>query len=166
MQWIWLEASTVKGIPSNDLLQTTQVKQPGWYGFPVARRIRSRIGFVHTQHFSSVFCKLRKIRRQIQVEKINNLPNSNFHNMVSIQEHKMAFLVVLIDKQRSKSIQYERLVPLQYSHYLLLKLYHHILNRYLRNTNIIYHSKSNFVRLWSYQRIHDHCFYPLTVLVD
>lgn len=51
----WLEASTVNGMPSSDFLQTTQVKQVGWYGFPVARRIRSRMGFSQTEHFSSVF---------------------------------------------------------------------------------------------------------------
>ena len=36
MQCIWLVASTVKGIPSSDLPQTTHVKQSGWYGLPVA----------------------------------------------------------------------------------------------------------------------------------
>lgn len=30
IQWIWFEASTVKGMPSSDLLQTTQVKHCGW----------------------------------------------------------------------------------------------------------------------------------------
>ena len=37
IQWIWLVASTVNGIPSRLFPQTTQVKQAGWYGFPVAR---------------------------------------------------------------------------------------------------------------------------------
>lgn len=30
MQWIWLVASTVKGMPSRPRWHTTQVKQPGW----------------------------------------------------------------------------------------------------------------------------------------
>ena len=38
MQWIWLVASTVNGIPSKLFPHTTQVKQAGWYGFPVALR--------------------------------------------------------------------------------------------------------------------------------
>lgn len=30
MQWIWLVASTVKGMPSRPRWHTTQVKQLGW----------------------------------------------------------------------------------------------------------------------------------------
>ena len=39
IQWIWFVASTVKGTPSRLLPHTTHVKQAGWYGLPVARRI-------------------------------------------------------------------------------------------------------------------------------
>lgn len=69
MQWIWLTASTVKGIPSKLLPQTTHVKHWGWYGFPVALRIRSRIGFMHTEHFSRVFCKILKMIVEARREK-------------------------------------------------------------------------------------------------
>lgn len=55
-QWIRLCASTVKGMPSRHLPQTTQHKHLAWYGLPVALRIRSTIGFMHTEHFSSVSC--------------------------------------------------------------------------------------------------------------
>uniref|UniRef100_A0A8W7PJ87 Uncharacterized protein n=1 Tax=Anopheles coluzzii TaxID=1518534 RepID=A0A8W7PJ87_ANOCL len=55
IQCIWLVASTVNGMPSSDLPHTMQVKHCGWYGLPVARSIRSRIGFRQTEHFSSVF---------------------------------------------------------------------------------------------------------------
>ena len=57
IQWTWLVASTVNGIPSNDFSQTTHVKQLGWYGLPVARNIRSKIGFSHIEHFSNEFLK-------------------------------------------------------------------------------------------------------------
>ena len=59
MQWIRLDASTVNGIPSRHTLQTTHVKHCGWYGLPVALRIRSRIGSAHTQHFSKLFYNAR-----------------------------------------------------------------------------------------------------------
>lgn len=46
MQWIWLVASTVNGIPSRLLPHTTQVKQAGWYGFPVARSNCKHVKFI------------------------------------------------------------------------------------------------------------------------
>ncbi|KAG7261392.1 hypothetical protein CRUP_014810 [Coryphaenoides rupestris] len=49
-----LAASTVKGTPSRLRWQTTQVKQWGWYAFPVARRMRSRMGWLHTVHVSRI----------------------------------------------------------------------------------------------------------------
>jgi len=71
MQWIWFVASTVNGMPSRLFPQTTQEKHCGWYGFPVARKIRSNIGFMHTQHFSKVFCTTQK---HIQGHKIKANP--------------------------------------------------------------------------------------------
>lgn len=54
MQWICEAASTVKGTPSRQQPQTTHVKQRGWYAFPMARRILSKIGFEHFEQRSNV----------------------------------------------------------------------------------------------------------------